>query len=168
MELTGEVLHTQFDYKVEYYKTLEYHNRNCRLDEYVEINKDQYKILFDVETITSESKHMPYLCCMYNDDTQQEFTGINKCAVDMLNALPHCKGDILLIAHNSDYDCIFILEYLQNVQPIVKSSRFLQIKATYYNPIRKTNINIIVKDPYTLIPMPLRDVGKCVKLDGSK
>ena len=26
--------------------------------------------------------------------------------------------DILLIAHNSDYDSIFILEYLQNVQPI--------------------------------------------------
>ena len=63
---------------------------------------------------------MPYLCWMYNDDIQQGFTGINTCAVDMLNALLHYKGDILLIAHNSDYDCIF-----------------LQIKATYYNTIRK-------------------------------
>ena len=66
----------------------------------------------------------------------------------MLNALPHDKGEILLIAHNSDYDCRFILDYLQNVKPIVESSRFLQIKATYYNPIAKTEINIIVKYSY--------------------
>ena len=80
---------------------------------------------------------MPYLCWVYNDDIQQECIGINTCAVDVLNALPHDKGDSLLIAHNSDYDCRFILEYLQNVQPIVKSGRCLQIEATYYNPIRK-------------------------------
>ena len=83
---------------------------------------------------------MPYLCWIYNDDIQQEFIGINTCAVDMLNALPHDKGDILLIAHNSDYDCRFIWEYLSNVQPIVTSNRFLQIKATYYNPINKNII----------------------------
>jgi hypothetical protein len=74
----------------------------------------------------------------------------------MLNALPTDKKEILLIAHNSDYDCRLILEYLQNVKPIVKSGRFLQIKATYYNPIRKKKINIIVKDSYKLIPMALR------------
>ena len=87
---------------------------------------------------------MPYLCWIYNGDIQQEFIGINTCAVDMLNALPHDKGDILLIAHNSDYDCRFILEYLQNVQPIVKSVRFLQIKATCYNPIRKKRLILLL------------------------
>ena len=78
------------------------------------------------------------------------------------------KVTFLSIAHNSDYDCRFILEYLQNVQPIVKSVRFLQIKATYYNPILKKKINIIVKDSYKLIPMTLRGFGKCFKLDVSK
>ena len=47
---------------------------------------------------------------------------------------------------------------------IVKSDRFLQIKATYYNPNRKNKINTTVKDPYKLTPMPLRDFGKCFKL----
>ena len=47
------------------------------------------------------------------------------------------KGEILLVAHNSDYDCRFVLECLQNVKPIVKSDRFLQIRATYYNPKSK-------------------------------
>ena len=124
--------------------------------------------IFDFETITSESKHMPYLCWIYNDDIQQEFTGINKCAVDMLNTLPTDKKEILLIAHNSDDGCSFILEYLQNVQPIVKSDRFLQVKATCYNPKSEKKINTIVKDSYKPIPMPLRDFGICFKLDVSK
>ena len=50
----------------------------------------------------------------------------------------------------------------------MKSDRFLQIKAPYYNPEAKKTINIIAKDSYKLIPMPLRDVGKCFKLDVNK
>ena len=50
----------------------------------------------------------------------------------------------------------------------MKSNRFLQIKATYYNPIRKNTIKIIVKGSYMLIPMPLRDFGKCFDLDCHK
>ena len=75
---------------------------------------------------------------------------------------------MLLIAHNSDYDCIFILEYLQNVKPIVKNNRCLQIKATYYNPIHKQKIKIVIKDSYKLIPMALQSFGECFKLDCHK
>ena len=137
-----KILNTQFYDIVEAYKTLEYNENNCRLEEYVKTYKTHYKIFFGFETITSEYEHMPYLCWVYNGDLQQEFIGINTCAVDMLNALPHDKGEILLIAHSSDYDCRFILEYLENVKPIVKSNRFLQIKATCYNPESKKKITI--------------------------
>ena len=60
---------------------------------------------------------------------QQECIGTNTCATDMLNNLPN-KNKVSLIAHNSDCGCRFILEYLQNVKPIVKSNRCLQVKAT--------------------------------------
>ena len=40
---------------------------------------------------------MPYPCWIYTGDTQQEFIGIDTCAVDMLNALPTDKKEILLI-----------------------------------------------------------------------
>ena len=141
MELTDEVLNTQFYDTVNDYNTLEYNLRNCRLGDNVERNKDQYKILFDFETITSEYKHMSYPCWIYNGDIQQEFIGINKCAVDMLNALPTAMKEISLIAHSSDYDCIFILEYLQNVQPIVKSNiYFYRLK----QPIITLNLKIIL------------------------
>ena len=90
MELTDEVLNTQFHDKVNDYKTLEYNFKNCRLEEYVERSKDQYGIFFDFETITSEYKHMPYLCWICNG-IQREFIGINTCAVDIFNALPTDK-----------------------------------------------------------------------------
>ena len=60
------------------------------------------------------------------------------------------------------------MEYLQNVKPIVKSDRFLQIKATYYNPEFKKEINVIVKSSYKLSPMALGKFGKCFKLGASK
>ena len=41
----------------------------------------------------------------------------------MFNGLPTDKEEILLIAHNSDYDCRFSLEHLQHKTPIVKSNR---------------------------------------------
>ena len=63
---------------------------------------------------------MQYLCWVYNDDIQQQFAGINQCAADMLNALPLDKDEVILVAHNSDDDCRFIIEYLQNVEPIEK------------------------------------------------
>ena len=64
-----------------------------------------YEIVFGFETIISEEKHMPYRCWIYNDDLQQECVGINNYAADMLNALPTDKNEILLIDHNSEYDC---------------------------------------------------------------
>ena len=50
----------------------------------------------------------------------------------------------------------------------MKSVRFLQIKATCYNPKSKKKFNTIVKDPYKQISMPLRGFCKCFKLDVSK
>ena len=69
---------------------------------------------------------MPYICWIYNADIKQECVGINCCAVYMLNALPTDNTDRLLIAHTSDCDCRLILEYLENVKPIVKGGHFLQ------------------------------------------
>ena len=77
---------------------------------------------------------MPYLGWFYNDAIQQEFIGVGNCAIDMLNALPTDRNQMLLIAHSSGFDSRFILNCIGNVKPIVNSNRFLQIKATYDNP----------------------------------
>ena len=57
------------------------------------------------------------------DDIKGEFYGVN-CAIDMLNNLPN-KQHIMLIAHNANYDCRFILQYLTKENPLVKGNRIL-------------------------------------------
>ena len=57
----------------------------------------------------------------------------------MLNNLPTDKHEIILIAHNANYDCRFVQHYLQHVRHIVKRNRMLMLKGIYYNPIHKTN-----------------------------
>ena len=98
---------------------------------------------------------MPYLCWIYNDGTQQDFIGVNTCAVDMLYNLPTDKHEMLLIAHSSGYVCRFILKYLEHVKPIVKSNRFLQIKSTLLQPNSKTKTTLKHKYSYMLVSMPL-------------
>ena len=64
-------METQFYDKVDEYNTLYYTNKSYRLDEFKQTSDIIYNIYFDFETITSEVKHMPYLCWVYNDDIQQ-------------------------------------------------------------------------------------------------
>ena len=41
-------------------------------------------------------------------------------------------------------------------------------KATYYNPIHKKRIKIVIEDSYKLIPMALRELGERFKPDCHK
>ena len=139
MNLTDELLNTQFYDNIEEYKTLEHNKKNCMLEKYEEI-KYYYKIFLDFETITSGAKHEPDLYWIYNDGIDKEFVDIDNCAIDMLNNLPTDKHEISLIAHNANYDCRFIQQYLQNVRPIVKINRILMLTCIYYNLIHNKKI----------------------------
>ena len=116
---------------------MEYNKNNCRLEEYKEQVNDYYNIFFDFETIPSGVKHEPYSCWIWNDEIQQEFIGIDNCAIDMANNLSTDKHEIIPIAHNAIYGCRFSQQYLQHVRPIVKSNRILLLKGVCYNPFHK-------------------------------
>ena len=60
MELTDEIMNTQFYDKVDDYKTLDHNKKNCRLETYEERLTDHCKLFFDFETITNCVKHEPY------------------------------------------------------------------------------------------------------------
>ena len=68
---------------------------------------------------------MPYLCWIYNDDIQNEFIGINTCAVDMLNALPtdkkaetdHAQTDAGFCQQDAPHHAQRILENLDHELP---------------------------------------------------
>ena len=75
----------------------------------------------------------------------------------------------MLIAHNANYDCRFLLTYLSHEKPLVKGGRILSCNAIFfrYGDIKQT-INILIKDSLKIINMPLRKFGECFKLDVEK
>ena len=162
-------MNTQFYDKVTEYKTLEYPEPCVEYQSYKpKEKKEWYKVYFDFETDTSEYTHKPYLVRFETEDNEQrEFIG-EDCAIEMLNNLPD-KKNIMLIAHNANYDCRFLLKYLSQERSIVKGGRFLSTQATFYrNEDKKQPIKIKIKDSCKLIPMQLKEFGKSFKLDVKK
>ena len=83
----------------------------------------------------------------------------------MLNNLPN-KKNTMLIAHNANYDCRFLLKYLSQEKPLVKGSRILTCQACFYKNGKENNkINLVIKDSVKMINMPLRAFGKSVSLE---
>jgi hypothetical protein len=138
-----ELMNTQFYDKATVFKTLEYPESCTRYEDYKEKDPNQFfKVFFDFETTTNEERHKPYLVRYETEDGEQrEFIGEN-CALDMLNNLPN-KENIMLIAHNANYDSRFILKYLTNEKPIVKGSRFLAVSAKFFRNCEKHNLSIL-------------------------
>ena len=163
-----KIMNTQFYDKVTEYKTLEYPSSCVKYQQYEPRNKTRFhKVYFDFETVTNKT-HKPYLVRYETeDDVRQEFIG-EHCALDMLNNLPY-KKHILLIAHNANYDCRFLLQYLKHEKPLVKGGRILSCNAVYYRfGDKKQPINILIKDSLKIINMPLKQFGKRFKLDVEK
>jgi len=75
----------------------------------------------------------------------------------------------MLIAHNANYDCRFLLKHLSQERSIVKGGRFLSTQCVFYrNYDTKQPIKIKIKDSCKLIPMQLKQFGKSFKLDVQK
>ena len=161
-----EIMDTQFYDKVDEYDTLEYTNNSVKTQDQPKPKENKpYKVYFDFETFVryhdEGNTHVPYLCRYETEDgLKRKFIGIERCALDMLNHLPN-KRNILLIAHNSNYDSRFLMKYIRKMAPpIDKNNQFIYIKGEFYrynNPNQSTNITI--KDSYRLIPMALSDFG---------
>ena len=123
-----------------------------------------HKVFFDFETITVGT-HKPYLVC-WDDENNGVGTYYNE--KTMLNNLPDYEN-IMLIAHNANYDVRFLLHLLFAPKPIIKDNRFIAIDALYFkfgNPNKK--INLRIKDSYKLIEMALAKFPKAFNLPITK
>ena len=163
------LMNTQFYDKIKDFKTLEYPPSCIKYETYeIPCKTDYHKVYFDFETTTDGDRHEPYICRYIDEDGLEcEFIG-DECGLEMLNNLPN-KECIMLIAHNANYDCRFLLQYLVSTKPIVKSGKFLSISAIFYRNFNKTDIiNIKIKDSYRMMSMPLKAFGKAFKLSQSK
>ena len=124
-------------------------------------------VFFDFETTTNELIHKPYMVC--NSETSIKYG--EKCGLymlrDLYNKFHKEHKSITLIAHNAGYDFRFIQQYLQLESLIERGHNVLEAKGRFYYS-KGRFINIILKDSYAIISMPLKKFGKCFSLDQAK
>ena len=187
IKFSAEICSTQYYDKVIEYDTLEYPIESVRptttqedsdyelcededeKDETYDSNDDDnyYRVFADFETITEGSRHEPYCCAFIDEDKNKKTFEGEYCAVDMLDNLPD-KNNILLIFHNMNYDCRFLLKYIRQPKVLVKGGRFLSIQGTYMSKKRTNEIRLNIKDSAKMIPMKLRDFGSIFGLEQEK
>ncbi len=163
-----DLLETQYSNLVTEIKDLNYKETAIRSNE-VKEKKEIHAptIFFDFETTTDEIIHEPYMVC--NSETKIQYG--KKCGYNMLRDLfEKFNKDyktLILIAHNVGYDFRFIQQYLMIEGIIERGHNILEAKGRFYYA-KGRFINIILKDSYSIITMPLKKFGKCFDLDQDK
>ena len=74
---------------------------------------------------------------------------------------------IILVAHNAGYDFRFIQQYLNIDSIIERGHNVMEVKGKFYYTKGKS-IDVILKDSYSIITMPLKKFGKCFGLSQAK
>jgi hypothetical protein len=122
------------------------------------------------------------MCCFVDKDnvdkstTCEKFIGLG-CGESMLKSLcdtygvkkldkANGGGRVIMYAHNSGFDFLFLLKYLKASKIIRQGTSLLLYKGRYAH--KGKIIEITIRDTYKLISKPLRDFGKCFNLKQSK
>lgn len=163
-----DLLETQYSDLVTEMKDLNYKETAIRSNEVKEKKEIHAPIVFfDFETTTDEIIHAPYMVC--NSETKIQYG--ERCGYNMLRDLfEKFNKDyktLVLIAHNVGYDFRFIQQYLIIEGIIERGHNILEAKGRFYYS-KGRFINIILKDSYSIITMPLKKFGKCFNLDQDK
>jgi len=190
----NEIMRTQFYKKVQDVRILEVNPQNCRdtkvkgeridleaLDkEPAEVPETGvFRFVIDFETTTEGERHKAYLCNIRYDDRHHKTCFGEDCAEQALDwAVKNywlwtgCKSkwkngtSMVIMAHNLAYDIRFLLERIICTSILPKDNKILQ--ANGLRTIYGDNVKITFKDTLCLIPMPLRDFGKCFNLPMEK
>jgi hypothetical protein len=185
-----DILDTQYFNEAKEIKDLNYCEDVLKENEVKEM-KDKSEnakiIFFDCESITNEYIHKPYMLC----SSETECILGEKCGLYFLRKLyekfavkieyskkwneAEEKWDftpinkqikLILIAHNAKYDFNFIQQYITIKNLCQSGSRLLECSGTFF--YGKKSIDIIIKDSYSVISMPLSKFGKCFNLPQEK
>lgn len=200
-----DILETQYHNTMIDNDNLEYNSSCIKENNPMTMDRTNcYRIFFDFETDTSlkddddiPMPHEPYLMCyITQDEQQQQFLG-RSCGIRFIDNIKKMfenepmndKGihkEVLLIAHNCRYDFTFILNYLYNLNPLLKGGRLMGGDAVIWTNKKMKKmvknketgeqeeriiygrIKIHFQDSLNLIPKPLRDFKNMFALDMKK
>jgi len=159
-----DIISTQYYKEANEILDLNYCKDSVRPNEIKQVKdktEDSIIIYFDFETITNEETHKPYMVASSETKT---FIG-EKCGLCLLRKLyeKFAGKKLILIAHNAGYDFRFLQEYLTMETLCERGHNLLEGKGRFYYSKGKS-IEVILKDSYSVITMPLKKFGKCFNL----
>ena len=125
--------------------------------EYVNIFAD-----FETETYNNEKQHTPYLCCYISQDGRTGSFYGKQCGLEMMRDLEKHYKNIRIIAHNASYDYRFLANILFIKNEINKGSKVMTSEGKFFK------MNVIIKDSYALIPLPLKKFAETFELEDKK
>ena len=168
LEMSSELLKTVYNDKVKTITSIEeVTEKNSRPNMYEEKKENDFiNVMFDFETTTEGDNHKPYMVCVYNENIDKTFYGLD-CGKQMLYFLSRLGKNIRLIAHNAGYDIRFIYQYLTHFSMINRSKFLLRGYGKFYFGFQKY-FKLEIQDSYAIISSPLRDFGKMFNLDVKK
>jgi hypothetical protein len=163
-DITG----TQYYKEAEEILNLNYHKdavRKNKIKQVIDKSENAKIIYFDFETITNEEIHKPY---MVSSSETETFYG-EKCGLYLLRKLyeKFNGSKLILIAHNCGYDFRFLQQHLNMTSLCERGHNLLEGKGMFYYSKGKS-IEVILKDSYSVITMPLKKFGKCFNLKQEK
>ena len=163
-DITG----TQYHKEAEEILDLNYHKDAVRKNtiKKVKDKSENAKIVyFDFETLTNLEIHKPY---MVSSSETETFYG-EKCGLYLLRKLyeKFNGSKLILIAHNCGYDFRFLQQHLNMTSLCERGHNLLEGKGMFYYSKGKS-IEVILKDSYSVITMPLKKFGKCFNLKQEK
>ena len=163
-DITG----TQYHKEAEEILNLNYHKdavRKNTIKKVIDKSENAKIVYLDFESITNEEIHKPY---MVASSETQTFYG-EKCGLYLLRKLyEKFNGNkLILIAHNAGYDFRFLQQHLNMTSLCERGHHLLEGKGMFYYSKGKS-IEVILKDSYSVITMPLKKFGKCFNLKQEK
>ncbi len=126
------------------------------------IYHDYDVLYFDTESTTNEESHKPFMIRSKERNGEKKHFDGNHCILKWLQSL---DKNYICIAHNLRYDFQFIVRWLSQADnPIKTGNKIKSVSGKFYNRNTGKTILLHFKDSCGLIPMPLREFGKCFNL----
>lgn len=120
--------------------------------------------IIDIETYNEKGRFIPYCICLILKNDEIVFYGSNV-VEKMINWLEKRKIKEVFYAHNLTFDGSIIIE---NIKEILKIKGILFRSNIYELKIWSKNFEITIKCSYRMFPLPLKKIGKILKIQREK
>lgn len=125
----------------------------------------EYYNVFDIETFGRDPMR-PYCCGLLYRNKYYFFYGFDCLELFLNRIFILCPNNTVIFAHNLTFDGSILLSFLKKNDQILKYKSLLFEGQIFSISIKRSNVTIILKCSYKILPLSLEDIAKIMKISG--